>query len=64
MGANLPKFNSRDGEDKDEPWLVEIEKTFHVIELSDRLKARYDTYKLESWWRTYHIVRYGDVHLE
>lgn len=33
MDANPPRFNSREGEDKAESWLVEIDGAFDVIEL-------------------------------
>lgn len=42
MGANPPRFNGRDGEDKAKSWLTKIE-AFDVIELLERLNVRYDT---------------------
>ncbi|CAN6462677.1 unnamed protein product [Victoria cruziana] len=65
VGANPPKFNGREGEDKAESWLVEIEKTFDIVALPDRLRTKFGTYMLiddaGSWWRTQLAVRYDNV---
>lgn len=54
MGANPPRFNGKEGEDKTESWLIEIKKAFNIVELSEQLKVRFGTYILvedvESWW--------------
>lgn len=59
-------FSGKEGEDKAESWLVEIEKAFDVIELSKKLKVRYGMYMLvedvESWWKIKLTVKYGNVH--
>lgn len=45
---------------------MEIEKAFDVIELPERLKARYITYMLvedaETWWHMQLAIKYENVH--
>lgn len=68
MSANLPSLMIERGEDRAKSWLIEIEKAFDDIELSERFKVKYRIYILvddaESWWHIQLAISYDNVQPE
>ncbi|CAN6453895.1 unnamed protein product [Victoria cruziana] len=64
MGAKPPRFSGREGPDRAEEWLEEVEKTFDITDTPAQLWVRFGTFLLiddaKAWWRTQRDIRYRD----
>lgn len=46
MSALPPYFRSNEGPDRTHSWLKEVEKAFDIVEISERLSAKFGIYML------------------
>ncbi|CAN6483532.1 unnamed protein product [Victoria cruziana] len=63
MSTKPPRFTSREGADKAEEWLEEIEKAFDIMDTPVRHWVRFGTFLLvedaKAWWKTVLDIRFG-----
>lgn len=63
MSTRTPQLNGKKVSDKAKEWLREMEKAFRIVEVSELLLVRFETYMLigdaKNWWRTLLEIKYS-----
>ncbi|CAN6446159.1 unnamed protein product [Victoria cruziana] len=62
MSTRPPRFTGKEGPDRAEEWLEEIERAFEMMDIPPRLWIRFGTFQLvedaKAWWKSLLEIRY------